>query len=250
MRRLALPLAACLVLCAGCENAMHFGGAQKSASWGRDADAWAGPLDGSAERPAATSDSGIEPVALDAVPTLSQVDPRKVVYKGEFTVVVARASDAAEALRKLAEDLGGYVQRLTNDAVVLRVPAASFHKAADALEQIGTVARRDITAQDVTEEYQDLQMRLRNAQALVERLRELLEKAKNVEEATKVQVELSKAQTESERLQAQMNSLASRIAMSTLAVSLVETAQAPAELRTRLPFDWLHELGLDSLLSY
>ena len=186
----------------------------------------------------------------EPVPFLSVVTPRKVLYKGEFTVIVADARRRIASLKAEAEKMGGYVQHMTQANMIVRVPAERFYEAVEKIEAAGTVTRRDISAIDVTEEYVDLELRLKNALALQERLREILKKAQNVKDALAVEVELNRVRAEAERIEGQLNRLKNRVAYATLAVSFVEIASAPRHLRRNLPFAWLKTLGLERVLSF
>ena len=115
---------------------------------------------------------------------------------------------------------------------------------------MGTITQRDVTARDVTEQYTDLKIRLSNARALLKRLQSLLDKAETVKDALALEKELARIREQIERLQGRMNSLASQVAYATLSVAFHQVANAPPELRVRLPFGWLRNLGLDSLLGF
>ena len=124
--------------------------------------------------------------------------------------------------------------------------------AASRLADIGTVTHRDITAQDVTEQHVDLEIRLKNAKVMAERLRKLVEQAIDVKAALLVEQELTRVMTEIERLTGQLKNLDSRVTYATLTVTfqpLRHAAPTPA-LEVKLPFLWLHGLGLDNLLSF
>jgi hypothetical protein len=181
---------------------------------------------------------------------LSVVDPRKVIYKAELAVVVGDAGDAVAATKLAAEKLGGYMQRMTTDAIIIRVPAERFDEALAAIDKLGIVTEKDITAQDVTEEYVDLRIRLKNARALLEKLQSLLEKAQNVKDALAVEGELTRVRTEIERLEGNLNSLTHRIAYATISVAFTEVLDAPEELRIHLPFWWLKTVGVGELLGF
>ena len=181
---------------------------------------------------------------------LSVVEPRKVIYKAELSVVVGDADDAVTATRLAAEKLGGYMQRMTTDAIIIRVPAERFDEALAAIDKLGIVTEKDITAGDVTEEYVDLEIRLKNARALLEKLRSLLDMAQNVKEVLAVERELTRIRTEIEKLEGKLNRLTNRIAYATISVAFTEVPDAPDELRIRLPFWWLKTVGVGKLLGF
>ena len=186
----------------------------------------------------------------EETPHLAAVEPRKVVYTGQFKVLTDEVGRAVAETRKLAERLGGYMQRMTGSGIVIRVPAARFDQAVAELEKMGSVTERYVQAQDVTEEYVDLEIRLKSAKALLAKLLGLLEKAKDVKQALEVEKELARVRTEVERLEGQLNRLASRVAYATITVNFIAAPQAPGELKVVLPFWWLRTLGLKDLMSF
>ncbi|MCX5671496.1 MAG: DUF4349 domain-containing protein [Planctomycetota bacterium] len=198
---------------------------------------------------AATAGRAETTVQTAAAEAVASVEPRKVVYTGSFTVLVPDAAAAVEATRRLAESMGGYMQHSTLDSIVVRIPAARFGEAAEALKNIGTVTDRQIDAQDVTEEYEDLELRLKSARALLDKLLALLEKAQNVKDAMEVEREAARVRAEIEKLEGQKNRLSSRIAYATLTVRFTPTKEAPRELKAALPFFWLRELGIEHLMN-
>ncbi len=182
-------------------------------------------------------------------PHLAVVAPRKVIYSAELGIVTADVPHAVAETKKLAERLGGYMQRMTRTAIEIRVPAAKFDQALTALAKLGAVTERNVQAADVTEEYVDLEIRLKNSQALLGKLLALLEKAKDVKEALAVEKELSRVRTTIERLEGKLNVLKSRIAYSTITANFMPMQDAPEALKVSLPFWWLKGLGLEQLLA-
>jgi hypothetical protein len=201
----------------------------------------------------AVADTPAKPTVLAKgaeVPHLAVVEPRQVIYTGQFNIVVGDAKQAIAATKKMAEQFGGYMQQMTTDSITVRVPADKFEQAVKDLEKIGSIDSRNIVGQDVTEEYVDLGIRLSNARALQEKLKALLAKTDAVEATLEVEKELSRVTTEIERLEGQLNRLKSQIAYSTLTVHFTAVQQASPELRAKLPFWWLGRLGLDGLMSF
>lgn len=196
--------------------------------------------------PAAASESAAAAAASEAP---AADDARKVVYTGAFTLLVADVAVASGAARKMADDFGGYLEHATLASVVVRVPAARFDGAVAALKGLGAMTEERIDAQDVSAEYEDLDIRLRNAKATLEKLLAILAKADSVKDTLDVEREAGRVRTEIEKLEGQRSRLAHRIAYATLAVRFTPMQEAPRELKAALPFPWLRDLGLDHLAS-
>jgi len=179
------------------------------------------------------------------------LETRKLVYKGYFTLVVGDITAAQSDTQQMAEELGGYLHLMQEKIVIIRVPAARFNDAIKALSAIGTVAKRRILAQDVTEKYLDQATRLKNAKALAGRLRKLLDDAKNIKESLKIEHELARVQLEIDKLEGQIKLLDNQVAYATLEIAFKGiVAYTPPKLRVKLPISWLNELGLNSLLRF
>ncbi|KKO03530.1 hypothetical protein LCGC14_0094550 [marine sediment metagenome] len=201
-------------------------------------------VDVEAENPAAP------PIPVDDMPMLSAVQPRKVVYTGALKIATADVDQAVIQTKKLAEQLGGYMQQMTAETIVIRVPAAAFDQALIRLGQMGTVIAKQLTARDVTEQYEDLDIRLRNAKALLTKFHGLLQKTEDVKQVLAVEREMARVRTEIEKLQGRLNRMKSQLAYATLSVAFIRTERTPPEFQVRLPFWWLGRLGLDVLMEF
>ena len=168
-----------------------------------------------------------------------QVSERRVISTGFMSMEVDDVPAAAEQVRIAAEALGGFVESSTvsgddEDAfaeVTIRVPQEAFPEALDRVRRIGEVRSEDLRAQDVTEQFIDLDARLRSALRTEGSLLDLLDRAVDVEDVIAIERELSRVRTDIERLQGQLNFLERRVSLSTLTVSLF----TPAAMRTEPP---------------
>lgn len=193
------------------------------------------------------------PVAADEAetPENSITENRKLVYKGCFTLVVGDITNAQDKTQQLAEQLGGYLQAMYPRTAVIRVPADRFKDAINKLGLIGSVAKRQISVQDVTENYVDLSTRLKNAHALSDRLRKLFDGAKTVKDSLSIERELARVQLEIDKIEGRLKLLSNRISYATLEIEFEGTlSYTPPQLRVKLPISWLSELGLNNLLRF
>jgi len=178
------------------------------------------------------------------------VEPRKVIYTARLQIIVADVESALAATDEIARKMGGYMQHISGHGITIRVPADKFDPALADVSKLGPVAQRDISAQDVTEQYTDLKIRLDNARATLKRLQAILEKTTSVKDVLAVEKELARVRTEIERMQGQMNLLNNRIAYATITVAFRRSSDVPQHIRVRLPFWWLGQLGLETLLDF
>jgi hypothetical protein len=150
---------------------------------------------------------------------------RKVIRSGELVVSVDSPEGSSAEIERLIKDAGGFVDRsmTTKESSVwltCRVPATRLDQIMDSIASLGKEERRSVSATDVTEQYADLETRLRNDLALRERLRQLLNRARGVEDVLAIEKELNRIQSEIETMQARFDHLKSDVELSTLSVTL------------------------------
>lgn len=145
-----------------------------------------------------------------------------------------RFQDALRDGRQVAQRYGGFVVSTSvagSDArrggFVLRVPVGSFEAALNDLEALGRVTREEVSGQDVTEEFVDLEGRLRNFEAQEAVLLRLMDRAATVEDTIRVQRELSGVQLEIERLRGRLRFLEDQTSLSTISVTVSEQGSGP-----------------------
>ncbi|HET8620200.1 MAG TPA: DUF4349 domain-containing protein [Acidimicrobiales bacterium] len=141
------------------------------------------------------------------------------------------AAAAADAVRRIATDAGGFVadeqERARDDEVdiTVRVPAASFDEVREDIGALGDVVTQNVEARDVTAEMVDVESRIGSLRASVERLRGLLSEAGDVGQLAMVEGELARRETELEAMLGQQRVLADQVALGTLGVALSEDEQ-------------------------
>lgn len=161
----------------------------------------------------------------------------KVIQNGEFTIETKTPTEDQNKIAALATSLSGFVvtseyqqsasQTNSTVSLIIRVPAANFQKATDALLQIGTrVLHKKITGQDVTAEFVDLEARLRAKKALEAQYFEIMKRASKISDVLEVQQKLTEVRTEIEQAEGRRRYLENQSALSTINISL----QTPAPL--------------------
>ena len=181
----------------------------------------AGYSDEVAEEPSYSSDL---PESLD----------RKII-KSAYIEIEIKADKFESSLFKissLAEQNGGFVSNtqsysdqegdLTSGRVTIRIPYDNFDYVVDKIRNMGTIESINISGQDVTQEYVDLESRLKNMQAQEEVLLDLMGQSKSVKDSIEVQRELSNVQEEIEVIKGRINYLDNMVSFSTIEVYLHE----------------------------
>lgn len=157
---------------------------------------------------------------------------RRVIRTGHVAIEIEKFDDAARQLLAIAEGAGGFVADSSyTDAggtprgtFVIRVPAARFADVMRQVEGLGTVQRRQITGQDVTEEFVDLEARVRNLERQEARLLTFMDRATKIPDLMAIENEVSRVRGEIERITGRLRFLSNKIDLATIQA---EVAQKP-----------------------
>jgi hypothetical protein len=150
---------------------------------------------------------------------------RKIIKQGEISFETADVKVTKALIIKTVDELGGYIAKdnidIYNDRishhVVIRVPADKFDKLLDIIsENAERLDSKNIDVFDVTEEYIDVEARIKTKKELENRYKEILAQAKSVDEILTIEKEIGKLRTEIESIEGRLRYLKNRIAFSTL----------------------------------
>ena len=163
----------------------------------------------------------------DASSTL-QTTQRRIISNASISIEVETVEAAIDQVRSIAEGLGGFVEHLSSFGsdenqqanMTLRLPQDQFVTAVDRIEELGKVRARNLGNEDVSEQFIDLEARLKSSLREEESLLSLLERANQVSEILTIERELSRVRTDIERVQGQLNFLERRVDLATVSVSL------------------------------
>ena len=156
---------------------------------------------------------------------------RKIVKSGRISLEVESVVTAMDEIASIADELGGYVvssDKYETDEgpsanMNIRIPVDKFDQAFDRLRQLAIdVPHESTDSIDVTEEYVDLQARLRNLEATESQYLALLERAETVEDTIQVWRELSNIRGQIEQIEGRMKYLERTSDMSFIQISLSE----------------------------
>jgi hypothetical protein len=160
---------------------------------------------------------------------------KKIIKTGSLSLKVEKVETAAESIANIAKLYQGDIynsnfsesSRGTKSGYLsVRVPNLNFDKVFGEIKEVATqVASESTNAQDVTEQYVDLEARLKNKKAEEESFANLLSRWGKVEEVLSVTRELARVRGEIEQLEGQKRYLDAQTDMSTITVYLSEDAE-------------------------
>lgn len=174
-----------------------------------------------------------------------------LIYTAQLRMAVFETSKSLAAVEDLARELGGFLAHRADNQITIRVPVQRFDEAMKRISGQGDVLSRNVQVEDVTEQFLDISLRLKNARQVRDRIAALLANAKTVEESLKVEQELNRLSEEIERLEGRLKYLSDRAHYSTITVTFepVRTDDANPNRVFQLPFPWLEDLGLGRLMT-
>jgi len=179
-------------------------------------------------------DEGFAPGALPSN------EERMIVRTGEMSLVVEDVVGAKDEITQLAARYDGYVvssqisgeEQDMRGYISIRVPDDKFESALAELRDLAVRVTSESTAsQDITEEYVDLQSRLKNAEATESQYLALLAKATDVEDILRIYERLSQVRREIEQIKGRMQYLERTSSMSLITVRLKPEATAKPLVR-------------------
>ena len=172
---------------------------------------------------------------VDKAESTAEAADRKIIRNAEITIEVPSTTDAQHRVTSIAEAHGGFVvtseakQRESNDPaqrtldikLVVRVPSNQFGSAFDEIKQLaGNTPAEQVTSQDVTEDFIDLEARIKTQKALEVQFLESMRQAHKIEDALEVQRQIAEVRTEIEKLEGRKRFLENRSSLSTINVNI------------------------------
>jgi hypothetical protein len=160
---------------------------------------------------------------------------RKIIRNADITIEVASTNEAQHRVTSIAESHGGFVltteskQRESNDPsrrtldykLVVRVPANQFGVTFDEIKSLASSTPEEhVGSEDVTEEFIDLEARIKTQKALEVQFLEIMRQANKVADALEVQRQIAEVRTEIEKLEGRKRFLENRSSLSTITVNI------------------------------
>ncbi len=157
---------------------------------------------------------------------------RKMIYRAQVEVVTRDFAKSSTTIRELVDASGGFVTNSHSGRTygdqregtwTIRIPVEQFDAFLANLGKVGTRVSENIESDDVTEEYVDLEARIKSTQAVESRLLKLLdEKTGKLSDIIQAEQKLAEVRMKIEQMQGRMRFLQDRIALTTITLTLTE----------------------------
>jgi len=165
-----------------------------------------------------------------------------IVYLGYLKLRVKRQLEAVDAITKLTQAAGGYIQSLSQQVMVVRIPAADFEGVMARFAAVGEVLDRGVKAIDVSRQVTDLDARLAVAVEARARLLELLRTVANVDERLQILEEVKRLTEQIEIAESTLATLRNLANYFTITIELQPVVAETAHTTHRSPFPWIQGL--------
>jgi uncharacterized protein DUF4349 len=156
---------------------------------------------------------------------------QRIIKTANVSIQVKKASfqQRFQQAAMVASTHGGFVSSSRTDEgkrrsglLIIRIPAGEFEAAMGELKALGVVRSEQVSGQDVTAKFVDLQARLRNWEAQETVLLRLMRQSRTIEDSLKVQRTLQDVQLAIEEIRGQLRVLSDQTDLSTITLSMTE----------------------------
>jgi len=155
----------------------------------------------------------------------------KIIRNGFMKFEVNRLEKAKSKIDTILQSTTGYYENeqfesygnRASYSLQLRIPNTKFDSILYVIEKgVGELKSKHVTAEDVTEEYVDLNIRLENNLAYLKQYKEILLKTKSVKEILEVQEKIRRIEEEIESKKGRLKYLDDKVKYSTLNLEITE----------------------------
>lgn len=148
---------------------------------------------------------------------------RKLILTGNVNLEVTSLEDARNSIEQMVKTLGGYVADSSEWSnginITIRIPSSQFNTAMNTATGIGKIRSKNINSSDVTDQYYDLDTRLKTKKLMLERLESYLKQAKDMKDMIQIESKINEVTSDLEVMQGQLNRLSSLISFSTITIT-------------------------------
>ena len=177
--------------------------------------------------------------ALNETSSVADAGTRLVIRNADLAIVVKDPKASMAEITKLAEKMGGFVvasnlyqsyygpnnTEVPEATITIRVPVEKLDEALSSIKEgVVDINYENVTGQDVTSEYVDLQSRLTAKQAAEKKLLQILDAAEKSEDVLAIYMQIQTVQTEIEILKGQIKYYEESASLSAISVRLIAEA--------------------------
>lgn len=156
---------------------------------------------------------------------------KKIIKNGDMMIDVGDLKSAQEKVQNLVKANKGYVQNenysnsetQTQVSMEIRIPNQNFDNLINSFSDgIGSITQKNIRVEDVTEEYTDVSIRLKNKLTYLEKYRDLLKRSASTKDLLEIQEKIRGLEEEIESSEGRLRFIDDKVNFSTLNLTLTK----------------------------
>jgi len=175
----------------------------------------------------------------------SESESRILHHHGDITLLVTNTRQIIKTIMDLVHTKNGYIERISQDAIVVQIPAKEFDVSFNEILALGKVLNKKVTTEDITAEYRSVKLRLDITLSTRDRLIVLLRDSENEEQKMELLKQLEQVNARIQHLESMFTLLKTKVAYSKISIRLQsyarfnqnETGFEPNGMR------WINELS-------
>lgn len=176
-------------------------------------------------------------VNVEQTTQIKQIE-RKLIKEGRVEFETKSLQSTRKTVFEAVNKNKGYISsdqefksegRISN-TIVIRVPASNFDNLlSDATKGVKKFEDKEISVKDITEEFLDIQARLKTKKELEARYLELLKRANKISEVLAIEGEIGKLRADIESVEGRLKYLENQVSLSTLTMTFYESVPHQTE---------------------
>ena len=176
------------------------------------------------------------PSPLKPSNSVKKKDTKKIIKTVSLDVVVQDHNSTRISVEELVKNANGYISNehqqnrvhFIENVLEIRVSPTKLDQLIIDIEALSkTLTNKRIQAKDVTEEYLDLEIRIKTKRAVISRYQDLLKQAKSVSDILAVEAELRKVIEEVESIEGRLKYLKDQVGWSTIHLTISQYFERP-----------------------
>jgi hypothetical protein len=154
---------------------------------------------------------------------------KKIIKSGDITIDVSDIKTAQEKIQNSVKNNKAYIQNekfynsetQTTLSMEIRIPNENFDRLVNSFSDgIGSITQKNIRVEDVTEEYTDVSIRLKNKLVYLEKYRDLLKRSASTKDLLEIQEKIRGLEEEIESSEGRLRYIDDQVNYSTLELTL------------------------------
>lgn len=169
----------------------------------------------------------------------TQTVERKIIREGTIRFETSNAIETRKNIIATVSQYKGYISQDNSDTyggrtvhtLTIRIPSENFDTLLTTVsDQASNIEAKEIKALDVTEEFIDVESRIKTKKELEQRYKDLLDKANKIDEILSIEKEIESLRSDIESYEGRLNYLKSSIAFSTLTITFHEKGESTTSI--------------------